>query len=40
MAKIEGADQFPPVLGYVYAVVNPAWPGLVKIGQTFSRLGD
>jgi hypothetical protein len=28
---------FPPVVGYVYAVVNRrAWPGLVKLGYTGS----
>ena len=28
--------SFPPVVGYVYAVVNPAWSGIVKIGSTNS----
>lgn len=25
---------FPPPVGYVYALINAAWPGLVKIGQS------
>ena len=28
------AVPFPPAVGYVYALINPAWPGLVKIGQS------
>lgn len=40
LAELDGSatrgEVFPPVFGYVYAVTNPIWPGLVKIGQTFS----
>lgn len=25
-------DLFPPDAGYIYAMINPAWPGLVKLG--------
>jgi hypothetical protein len=25
-------DMFPPDAGYLYALVNPVWPGVVKIG--------
>lgn len=26
-------DLFPPAYGYLYAVANPTWSGLVKLGQ-------
>lgn len=29
-------NVFPPEVGYVYALVNPAWPDVVKIGYAGS----
>lgn len=35
--KADSSVPFPPMVGYVYAVVNRrAWPGLVKLGRTGS----
>lgn len=29
-------NPFPPDAGYIYALVNPVWPGVVKIGMAGS----
>ncbi len=30
--SVEPSAVFPPDAGYVYALVNPVWPGMVKLG--------